>query len=41
LSNVEGMIGGAGRVGAGEMPLFEPLSRTPDARTLSTFLAVI
>jgi hypothetical protein len=26
--------------GAGEMPLFEPLSPTPDARTSSTFLGV-
>ena len=37
MSNVEGMIGGVGRgngVAAGEMPLFEPLSPTPDARDL-------
>jgi hypothetical protein len=41
--NVEGMIGGVGRgngVAAGKMPLFEPLSPVPDARTLPTFIAV-
>lgn len=41
--DVEGMIGGVGRgngVAAGEVPLFEPLSPVPNARTLPTFLAV-